>query len=233
MPPQKNVPKSVLRHLADLASVPRRKRAFYYNEVHAIVRDAWQREALKIDEKAGKQMLKSVLSIRENVSALSAGDAKILQDVLVSPEGRLIFPDLAAEGLITLKNVLDQLARLVSLLTGSALNSPAPPNRKRGRAPGGRRLGSIKDPLLQEFVFQLWLSTGVAGGKFSFAKDPPRGTLVDALEKLKPYVPTGFMPNVWPGPTLQKIRDHLLRAHNESVQVEAELTPEPSKKLKR
>ncbi len=70
----------------------------------------------------------------------------------------------------------------------------------------------MKDSIFQNFVCDLWISTTVAGGKLSFEKTTPRGTLIKALEMLAPHLPNGFVPKALPASTLQKLKNLCNRA---------------------
>ena len=119
------------------------------------------------------------------------------------------------------------VALLFSLLSGKApprSPSEGPAPRKRGKSPGGRRPGSIHNPILQDFVFNLWNSTKVAGGKLSFAKSPvkgePQGTILASLKMLAPHLPEGLVPKALPAPTLAKLGAHCTKLEAQHRELE-------------
>jgi hypothetical protein len=72
--------------------------------------------------------------------------------------------------------------------------------------------GGLSDPVgpgsFTQFVIRLWWDITAAGGRLTLDKNnrPHPGTLADALELMRPYLPPGFIPNVLPLSTLERIR---------------------------
>lgn len=96
-----------------------------------------------------------------------------------------------------------ELNRLLSLALKNLENFWGPP-RPRGRPPG-RDLFNRSLPL---FVLRLLWDVRAAGGKLTFDKNQHKGTLVEALKLLRPYLPPGFVPkkNELPWSTLANIK---------------------------
>jgi hypothetical protein len=94
---------------------------------------------------------------------------------------------------------LDELLWTFSEFTGSN-PFPAPPN---GR---GRPRGTVGNWQLQKFVEILWETTKLYGG--NLYADPKRddgGTMIQALELLRPVLPESFLPKVLPVRTIETI----------------------------
>jgi hypothetical protein len=79
---------------------------------------------------------------------------------------------------------------------------------RRGR---GRRKGAIGGWQFQHFVEELWRTVNEHGGKLTFScKDNKgSGSMVDALETLRPLLPQGFIPKQLPAKTIGRIKSSL------------------------
>jgi hypothetical protein len=221
--------KDVLRELADLARVPPPERDDYYQSIRECVRKACERKRLTnlgLTREHGERVLQSALSLQGALWSLSKREAKLIT-MLLNSKSAFIFDRISGGGSAGLQRTAYQVALLFSLLTGKPEpryphQGPAP--RKRGKRPGGRRPGSINNPILQDFISDLWISTNTAGGKLSFAKSPlrgePQGTILKAIEKLEPHLPERFVPKVLPAPTLEKLRAHCTKLEAEHRELE-------------
>lgn len=202
--------KEALRELADLAGVPRGRRAFYYEEVCRAVTVACERELLAngLRKKQGEALHRSAVAMQDALDSLNDDEVQFISGVL-NGKAAFAFDLFSNRGIDGLRQTTYQLTLLYSLLTGKPdprYPHLAPLPRKRGKSPGGRRPGSIKRSIFQDFVFELWLSTKTAGGKLSFERYPARGSVTTALKKLTEYLPGDFVPKALPAPTLQKLR---------------------------
>jgi hypothetical protein len=221
--------KDVLRELADLARVPPPERDVYYQSVRECVRTACERKRLTdngLTSEHGKKLLQSALSLQEALWSLSKHEVKLITSLL-DGKSAFVFDRISGGGHGGLQRTAYQLALLFSLLTGKPEpryphRAPAP--RKRGKSPGGRRPGSISNPILQDFIFGLWTSTNVAGGKLSFAKSPvkgePQGTILGVIKMLAPHLPEGFVPKALPAPTLAKLGAHCAKLETQYRELE-------------
>lgn len=112
------------------------------------------------------------------------------------------------EGIRGLHEKIYCLAMSSSALVGTAPPSRQPTIRGRGRPPG-----SISNPIFQELIFRLCVGALVAGGKFTLTTDAPSGTLVDALDLLRPLVPIGLIPHQLTGSMLERQRQAAQRSY--------------------
>jgi hypothetical protein len=76
------------------------------------------------------------------------------------------------------------------------------PPRQRGRP-----AGTVQNSASQDFVNKLLECASLNGGTFTLEKNIERGTLIEALELLAPYLPKGVDPEKLSPSTLQRILD--------------------------
>ena len=217
------LPDEVLQQLADLARVPAAQRGFYSESIRMNVQTACELEGLKkeLTRKQGTALLRSALALYEALGNLTEDEQRFINSIL-GGKSAFIFDRISSEGLGGLRKTAYQVALLFSLLTGKP--NPRYPHetlkpRKRGTRPGGRRPGSVKDPIFQDFICDLWISTSAAGGKLSFEKNTPRGTVFTAIKLLSPHLPKGFVPKALPASTVQKLKN-LCKAALDQVQAD-------------
>jgi len=70
----------------------------------------------------------------------------------------------------------------------------------------GRRRGTVKNPAFQVFVRGLFLAAVRAGGRYTLEKNMQKGTVIEAIDNLAPYLPDSFVPKNLPFSTLQRIK---------------------------
>jgi hypothetical protein len=94
-----------------------------------------------------------------------------------------------------------QLDFIFSSAAGTSFRS----DNERSPTKSGRKKGSVNNREFQKLVRDLLLGALAAGGELTFDKNFKKGTLIDALDILREYLPRGLVPNVLPG-TIQKIK---------------------------
>jgi hypothetical protein len=111
-------------------------------------------------------------------------------------------------------NELDQTIWLLAFLFSTAIGKSLPPlPRITGlRGKQGRSKGNVNDIVFQDFVFQILTYAAADGGDLKIDKNHQKGSLITALEILRPHLPKGAVPNALPFGTLQKIRTKHLKA---------------------
>ena len=65
--------------------------------------------------------------------------------------------------------------------------------------------------MLRELVFSLLSAADGARGEFTLDKNRGTGTLLRALELLRPHLPKGLVPNALPIGTIQKLKADFFR----------------------
>jgi hypothetical protein len=116
-----------------------------------------------------------------------------------------LFEKISSGGVGGLRRTAYQFALLFSLVTSKPHprylhQSPKPRQR-------GKKLGGVKNPIFDNLVYDLLISTTTAGGKLTLEKSyPPFGTLIHAIETLAPHLPDGIVPKPLSASTLQRIK---------------------------
>jgi hypothetical protein len=103
----------------------------------------------------------------------------------------------------------------LSIVFSSAIGRPYPHPRGTPAYRLARGLKDerprIKDERFQELVYSLLRAADGASGKFTFNKNSQTGTLVDALQTLRPHLPKGLVPNALPFGTIQKLKTDIFQ----------------------
>jgi hypothetical protein len=83
----------------------------------------------------------------------------------------------------------------------------------------GKPAGAVRDQAFHDFVYGLLEAAARTGGRLTLEKNIGRGTLISVLERLRGYLPIGFVPKRPPFSTLQRIKrefEESRRAHSRS-----------------
>jgi hypothetical protein len=78
----------------------------------------------------------------------------------------------------------------------------------------GRPRGTVKNRAFQVFVRGLFLAAVRAGGRYTLEKNIQKGTVIEAIDILAPYLPDGFVPKNLSFSTLQRIKSRLPKRRN-------------------
>jgi hypothetical protein len=101
------------------------------------------------------------------------------------------------------QKITKELAELLS--EAQSLLQTRPPTNPKGRPRRGA-FSPILQGTLTEFTLRLLLDVRAAGGRLSVNKNLGEGTLVDALNLLRPHLPPGFIPRTLPMGALDRVR---------------------------
>jgi hypothetical protein len=108
----------------------------------------------------------------------------------------------------------------------------AAPDVIPGQAPRrGRRSGGTGNLGLRALVIDLLFITNQVGGWLSLEKNAQKGTLVDAIRILAPYVPTGVVPKFLSFSTLQRIKTDQAKTAKEEARLDEEMAQETLREL--
>ena len=201
-PTQRALLRDVAEQVADLARVPDGEREQFWDWISEIVAEVWSQGRRAAASKPGRALLKAAKAaqaLNEAVCSLNKTDrnwvARVAaNDLRLSQEQRLRIAKEPFE-----IDELNQTVHLLECLFKTAIGK-SPPfvagaatlTTKRGPKKGG-----VKDPTFHNFVWDLLTCTDEAGGQLSLDKNKNQkeGSLVRALDILRPYLPSGVIPN--------------------------------------
>jgi hypothetical protein len=97
---------------------------------------------------------------------------------------------------------------LIHCLFSAAVGEVPPPLPGTAKLPNkpGRKRGTVDDITFQGFVQDLLTFVAEAGGELTFDKNFKKGTLIEALDVLRPHLPNDVIPYDPPSGTLQRIK---------------------------
>ena len=192
------LPMDVRRRLADLARVPDQERENFYNVIQLPVRLVREVDRREVGTKAGRALARAAASARalqEAFHDLNSADYEWVEKLWSkTPRDK--------KWLLALPRTIDALANLFSIAVGKS-----PPQVRSGPSQRGRRKGDVKDLAFREFVHYLLIVTEEwCGGVLTFDKNYESGTLVDAIEILRRYLPNGVVPRPLPFMTIERVK---------------------------
>jgi hypothetical protein len=144
-----------------------------------------------------ERMLEAERRLRAAQDAITALSEDQRRSITVATLGSIPF-----DGDDWTQQILERLVGIAKI-TGSGAYRPTDP-RKSG--PRTERI----NPVLSKFIRDLWHIARAHGGDFTVSHDEEnnraRGTLVKALDLLRPTLPPGIVPNLFSHTTLKRLR---------------------------
>lgn len=196
----------VLQLVADLGEVPAAQRKSFFDSVRANVRTACERDELvrmRLATKKATALHRATFTLYEMLGKLNKNERKFIKRIL-DGNAEFNFDRISSGGVDGLEQTTYQLAKLFSLVTDKA--SPRFAHQALQLHKRGRRKGDLKNPIFQNFVCDLLISTTAAGGKLTNDKNGLCGTLIEAIEILSPHLPDGFDPKSLSYSTYQRLK---------------------------
>jgi hypothetical protein len=192
------VPKDVMLRLAKLAGVPTNDReAFCEHASNGFLR-LWKRDRRAVSSNPGPALIKAAKAARtlqEAFYRLKKHDREWVDNILSSE----------------MQFELGEIHHLESTILNLAMVFSAAIGRPTSLPPHlGRSLG-IKDQMLRDLVFSLLSAATESHGKFTLDKNSQSGTLLKALDILRPHLPKGLVPKALPVGTVQKLKTDFFR----------------------
>jgi len=198
---------AVLMNLANITRVPKRKWESFFAQAEFLVEsyifeDQNKKLSGEHGGKLGHVMTKAKALLRA-LDRLNDRDVKILEEKLnllswVSTES---WDDdvwkLQPSNTREVRIAIEYLASVTSYISGKKL-------KQRPRVKGGQRQGS-KHFVLRCFALELMHITHLAGGRLSPNQFKKTGSLTEALNALRDYLPPGLIPTPLPYSTLEKL----------------------------
>jgi hypothetical protein len=192
--------------ISDRARVPPSESELFRDCACSIVEEIWRRDQQSAPVRPGPALMKVAKAVRmlhEAQLKLGKRDKAWVKRLLERE------PAVFEEQFERLPQTMRQLDFIFSSATGTSIRSDkegAPSNR-------GRKPGSVNDEVFQKLVRDLLLAALAAEGKLTIDKNFKKGSLIDALNILRKYLPTGLVPNSLPFGTIQKIKTRFNKSH--------------------
>jgi hypothetical protein len=204
--PVQPVPDEVLQRLAALGDVRADQHDFFFGAVRMQVQTACELSVLvkgRLTDKNGAPLLRAALAIYEVLGNLNKDERDFVEGILAD-KSEFLFGRISGEGIHGLRHTAYQLVLLFSLATGKP--HPGYLYEARQRRQRGKRPGTKKNSIFQNFVCALIIFTRRARGRLTLEKNIGTGTLIKAIEMLAPHLPDGFVPEPLPASTLQRLK---------------------------
>ena len=189
----------VLR-LASLAGVPTSERELFFEQFSNSFALIWQRDRRAVSSKPPGSALvraaRAATTLQKEFHRLSQQDREWVENIRSSSLFREI--------------PLERAIRQLELVFNHAIGRPS----QRLELPRvWRRVQfTVKNQILRELVFSLLSAARWNYGEFTLDKNSQSGTLLKALEILRPHLPKGLVPNALPVGTIQKLKTEFSRS---------------------
>jgi hypothetical protein len=186
----------VALRLAGLALVPDKEHDSFCYLLCGTVQRVWSRARRAKPGPALVRAAEATRTLHEALGSLNKEDRDWVEGLLAQ------HPATDTDG--WLPETVSLLANLFSSAVG---NSPPPDHPGGGARPDqkGRRRGTVKNVIFQDFVSDLLTNAGATGGDFTFDKNYEMGTVLEAIRILTPHLPEGVCPKKLPMGTIQRI----------------------------
>jgi hypothetical protein len=193
------LPEDVAMQVAELARIPAHERGQFCQRVCDSVQTVWETDRRAVSSKPDRALFKAAEAARtlnEAICSLNKDDREWVERIMARSE----YQELPREFLLTIS--------LINHMFSTAIgeSSPLIPGTAVLREKRGRRRGAVKDITFEVFIRHLLLWATEYDGEFTFGKNDKKGTLIDALNILRPHLPKGVVPNALPYGTIQKIK---------------------------
>ena len=201
------VPDDVLRKVADLGRIPADQRDFFFSAVRHYMQEACKLSRLVergLEKKKSTTLLHAARALYEVLGTLNGKERELVEEILGDESEFIVFNKISGRRLGELKYAAFQLVLLFSLITGA----PHPGYPYEGPRPRqrGKRSGTLKDLIFQNFVCAFLIFTKRSRGGFTLEKNIRVGTLIKAIRLLAPHLSNGFVPSRLPTSTLQRLK---------------------------
>jgi hypothetical protein len=187
------LPSNVARRLATLARVPATEQEPFQEQFSGSFALALQR-ARTVSSEPGSALVKAAraaTTLQQEFHRLSQQDRERVENIKSSSMAREI----------SLEPTITKLAVVFNHAIGRPSEWLALPRVFRRR----QVRFTVKNQMLRELVFSLLRAAHDHCGEFTLDKNRESGTLVKALDILRPHLPKGLVPNPLPVGTIQRL----------------------------
>jgi hypothetical protein len=207
------LPRDVALKLARLAKIPPHEVEGFCDVISNTVNEVWSRDRRAVSFRPGKALIAAAtaaLNLNKALCSLAAEDRKWLVAILETEQRTFLSKmcwdhvdgftgqPIPKEQLIDLNTQVWELAFLLSTAAGR----PGPP-----AFPGvlRHRVSRRRDPMFEFVIRHLRLWATEHRGRFTFSKRNSSGTLLKALDILRPHLPRRVVPNALPLTTMDRV----------------------------
>ena len=211
------VPDDVLERLAGLGHVPATEREFFFESVRMNVQTACELDGLGrlgFANRRGQRLAHAALALYDLIGNLNERERSLIERILEG-KAKFIFHRISNEEINEGINGLEEAAYQIALLSSLVTSRPRPrlPSQPPDPPVAGRRSGTVEHWAFQNFLYDLLISTTEANGRLTLRREYKSGSLIEAMNALKPYLPAHFVPTPLPIRTLQRVRDAFSRTY--------------------
>jgi hypothetical protein len=197
--PPPRLPWNEAFRIAKLARVTPSDRELFRDCACGIAEGIWPSDQQAVPAKPSPALIKAakvLQALREAELRLGSQDRAWVKRILErEPSGFMLqFEDMA--------QTIWKLDFIFSTATGTPMRSHG-----HGQLSNrGRKRGSVSNSAFQKLVQDLLLAAHVSGGELTLDKNFKKGSLIEALEILRSYLPPRLIPHALPFGTIQKIK---------------------------
>jgi hypothetical protein len=202
--PSTKLPKNVAIKIATRFRVPKTDRELFCKYLSDRVERIWKRDWRATFSKPSSSLRRAADATRTLQRALDSLPKKDREWV----NSMCARSQLWGEGLPALDTTVMNLALVFNHAVGRP--SPMPRQSMVLNEKLGVRTLSVKNQMFKEVVIVLMSAAVENHGKYTLDSNTGRGTLIDALNMIGPYLPPGLVPapHKLPAGTIQKIKRH-------------------------
>lgn len=203
--PSQLLPIDIAEQVGRIARIPDKDLGEFCDTLPDDVQLIWRRDRRAVQSRPGKALKRAAEAARkldQELNSLTKADREWLQSLLlqepqyvqrqlIGPHPGYLVPPYEPTALDGLSITVFHLVALVVTAAGQV--PPFAPG-VRGPFKPGRGKGTVNDPTFHNFVGSLLIGASMFGGFFTLDKNFKRGTLLEALDALRPYLPKGVIP---------------------------------------
>jgi hypothetical protein len=209
----------VALEVARVADVPSEERNQFCELVQGTVQIVWELDTRARPSKQSQALHEAARAAR----ALNKAYLKLNKEDRELLEGFMAPNSYYIGKLRELPLTVWRLAHLFSIAVGKSLpEAPALSTKKRDW-----RQRTVKNATFETFLTHLFVDVAETGGILTFTKESGSGSLIEALDILRPHLPEGVVPKSLPLGTIQKVKTnfHNFYAGYAELEIFAPKTP--------
>ena len=198
----KKLPGSVALKIARCFKIPEHEENLFYEYLVSRISKILERAPITKPSVALRKAATATRALQKEFDNMQEEDRDCIERIVGHST-------LWGEGSFEVKSAIKNL----NIVFNHAVGKSAPVSR--GSIKLNRMLGvqplAVKDQPFKEIVFALMAAATEHRGKFTLDSTCKTGSLIDALDFIRPYLPDGAVPNEPPAGTIQKIKKQFLQ----------------------